>query len=153
VYGGIKVRQPLGAHEIAFEGTIGSLQSGLDDPEGASGVPEIDYTSLRAALDAGLHFGRLSLSGALGYRFPIGGFGEMSEAEWFPRMEAYGFEANVGLQYRISPEVSFDVSGSMRRYVMNMNSQPSDAEGGEAEVAGGAVDLYLGGYFGLAITL
>jgi hypothetical protein len=34
-----------------------------------------------------------------------------------------------------------------------MNSQPADAMGGEAEVAGGAVDLYLGGYFGLSIRL
>lgn len=153
IYGGIKARQPLGAHEIALEGTIGSLQSGLDDPEGLSGVPEIDYTSLRGAVDVGLHFGRLSMSGALGYRLPIGGFGEASGAEWFPRMQAYGLEGSLGLSYRISKEVSFDVSGSMRRYVLSMNSQPEDAEGGEAEVAGGAVDLYLGGYFGLSINL
>ena len=153
LYGGIKARQPLGAHEIALEGTIGSLQSGLDDPEGVSGVPEIDYTSLRGAVDVGLHFGRLSMSGALGYRFPIGGFGEASEAEWFPRMQAYGLEGSLGLQYRISDEVSFDVSGSMRRYVLQMNSEPEDAEVGVAEVAGGAVDLYLSGYFGLSISL
>jgi hypothetical protein len=153
IYGGVKARQPLGPHEIALEGTIGSMQSGLDDPEGVSGVPEIDYTSLRAAVDVGLHFGRLSMSGGLGYRLPIGGFGEASGAEWFPRMQAYGLEGSLGLSYRISKEVSFDVSGSMRRYVLSMNSEPEDAEGGEAEVAGGAVDLYLGGYFGLSISL
>ena len=153
IYGGLQGRQPLGAHEIALEATIGSLQSGLDDPEGLSGVPEYDYTSLRAAVDVGLHFGRLSMSGALGYRLPIGGFGEASEAEWFPRMEGYGLEGSLGLSYRISDEISFDVSGTMRRFVLSMNSQPEDAEGGEAEVAGGAVDLYLGGYFGLSINL
>jgi len=153
IYGGIKGRQPLGAHEIALEATIGSLQSGLDDPEGLSGVPEYDYTSLRAAVDVGLHFGRLSMSGALGYRLQLGGFGEASEAEWFPRMEGYGLEGSLGLSYRISKEISFDVSGTMRRFVLSMNSQPEDAEGGQAEVAGGAVDLYLGGYFGLSINL
>lgn len=153
IYGGLQGRQPLGAHEIALEATVGSLQSGLDDPEGLSGVPEYDYTSLRAAVDVGLHFGRLSMSGALGYRLQLGGFGEASEAEWFPRMEGYGLEGSLGLSYRISKEISFDVSGTMRRFVLSMNSQPEDAEGGEAEVAGGAVDLYLGGYFGLSINL
>lgn len=153
LYGGLKLRQPLGKHEIALEGTVGSLQAGLDDPDGISGVPEIDYTSLRAALDVGLQFGALSMRGALGYRLPLGGFGQASEAEWFPRMEAYGMEGSLGMQYRISQEVAFDISGSMRRYVLTMNSQPSDALGGVAEVAGGAVDLYLGGYFGLSFTL
>ena len=153
LYGGIKGRQPLGVHEIALEATIGSMQSGLDDPEGASGVPELDYTSLRGAFDAALHFGRLSVNGTVAFRLPIGGYGEASEAEWFPRMKGYGVEGSLGGQYRISKEVSFDLSGSVRRYVLTMNSQPEDAEVGVAEVAGGAVDLYLAGYFGLSISL
>jgi hypothetical protein len=55
--------------------------------------------------------------------------------------------------YRISKEVAFDVSGTMRRFVLTMNSVPDDAIAGVAEVAGGAVDLYVSGYFGLNITL
>ena len=77
----------------------------------------------------------------------------MSEAPWFPRMEGYGLEGLLGLQYRISREVAFDVSGTMRRFVLTMNSLPADAEEGVSEVAGGAVDLYVSGYFGLNITL
>jgi hypothetical protein len=153
LYGGLKLRQPLGKHEIAFEGTVGSLQAGLDDPEGQSGVPEFSYTSLRAALDVGLQFGGLGLRGALGYRLPIGGYGQASEADWFPRMEGYGMEGTIGASYRISKEVAFDISGSFRRFLLQMNSQPTDALEGVSEVAGGAVDLYLGGYFGLNITL
>jgi hypothetical protein len=34
-----------------------------------------------------------------------------------------------------------------------MNSQPDDAALGVAEVAGGAIDQYVSGYFGLNITL
>jgi hypothetical protein len=153
LYGGVELRQPLGKHEIALEGTIGSMKAGLDDPGGASGVPEYAYTSLRAALGARLSFSRLSLSGSAGYRLPIGGYGQASEAQWFPRMEGYGLEGSLGLGYRISDEVAFEMSGSLRRFLLQMNSQPADAMGGEAEVAGGAVDLYLGGYFGLSIRL
>lgn len=153
VYGGLKLRQPLGAHEVALEGTVGSMQAGLDDPEGISQVPGFSYTTLRAALDVGLHFGSLAMRGALGYRLPIGGYGEASEARWFPRMEGSGIEGSLGLEYRITKEVAFDVSANMRRFLLQMNSRPEDAANGTSEVAGGAVDLYLGGYFGLNVTL
>jgi hypothetical protein len=153
VYGGVKLRQPLGKHDLSLEGTIGSMQAGLDDPEGASRVPQFSYTSLRGALSAGLHFGALGMRGSLGYRLPIGGFGEASEVDWFPRMEGSGIEGSLGLEYRISKEVAFDTSATMRRYLLQMNSRPADALDGTSEVAGGAVDLYLGGYFGLNITL
>jgi hypothetical protein len=153
LYGGIELRQPLGKHELALEGTIGSMKSGLDDPQGLSGVPEYSYTSVRAALDARLHFGSVSLTGSIGYRLPIGGYGEASELEWFPRMSGFGVEASAGLSYRISKEVAFEGSGSLRRFLLQMNPEPEDATVGVSEVAGGAVDLYLGGYFGLVVTL
>lgn len=153
LFGGVRLRQPFGNHEVAVQAAIGTLAAGLDDPDGASGVPEFDYTLLRAAADLGLHFGPVSLRGAVGYRQSIGGYGEVSEAPWFPRMEGYGIDGLLGLQYRISNEVAFDVSGTMRRFVLTMNSQPEDAAQGVAEVAGGAIDLYVSGYFGLNITL
>jgi hypothetical protein len=153
IYGGLKLRQPLGVHEVALEGTVGSMQAGLDDPEGVSGVPGFSYTTLRAAALAGLHFGSLAMRGSLGYRLPIGGYGEVSEARWFPRMEGSGIEGSLGLEYRITQEVAFDVSATMRRFLLQMNSRPEDAANGTSEVAGGAVDLYVGGYFGLNITL
>src|SRR5690606_31709553 len=109
LYGGLKLRQPLGSHEIALQGTVAAMQSGLDDPDGRSGVPEFDYTSLRAALDVGLRFGGLALKGSVGYRLPLGGYGEAADANWFPRMEGYGVEAAAGLTYQISKEVAFDV--------------------------------------------
>jgi hypothetical protein len=33
-----------------------------------------------------------------------------------------------------------------------MNSEPEDAQNGTAEVAAGAVDLYLAGYLGLSLA-
>ena len=153
LYGGLRLRQPLGVHEIALQGTFNSMSAGLDDPDNLAGVPDFSYTMLRAAFDVGLHFGPLTVRADLGYRLPIGGYGEASDADWFPHMEGSGIEGGFGLEYRISKEVAFDVSGSARRYLLQMNSTPEDARVGTAEVAGGAVDLYLGGYFGLNITL
>ena len=153
LYGGLRLRQPLGVHEIALQGTFNSMSAGLDDPDNLAGVPEFAYTMLRAAFDVGLHFGPLTLRGDVGYRLPLGGYGEASDADWFPHMSGSGIEGGFGLEYRISKEVAFDISGSARRYLLQMNSTPEDARVGTAEVAGGAVDLYLGGYFGLNITL
>ncbi len=153
LFGGVRFRQPLGKHELGLEGSVGAMQAGLDDPDATSGVPEYSYTLLRGSADLGLHFGALSMRGSLGYRLPIGGYGEVSEVDFFPRMQGYGIEAVAGLEYRFTNEVSFDVSGSMRRFVLQMNSRPEDARDGVSEVAGGAIDLYLSGYFGLNITL
>ncbi len=152
IAGGIRYRQPLGAHEMSAQTTIGRLSSGLTDPNKESRIPGIDYTIVRPSVELGLNFGDISVRGSLGYRLTIGGFGEVSEVEYFPRMAGYGVDAQGGLRYRFSDEVSFDLSGDMRRFVLNMNSVPDDAIEGRSEVAGGAVDLYLSGYFALALT-
>jgi hypothetical protein len=59
----------------------------------------------------------------------------------------------LSLEYRISDQVAFQLGGSMRRFILTMNSKPSDAIGGVSEVAAGAVDSYFSGYFGLKLTL
>ena len=153
LFAGLLFRQPFGKHELGLQAGFGTLQAGLDDPEGQSRVPELDYTLLRSSVDLGLHFGKTSVHGSVGYRLPLGGYGEAGTADWFPRMDGYGFDGSLGLAYRVTPEVAVDFSGSLRRFILSMNSQPEDAVEGRAEVAGGAVDQYLTGYFGLNITL
>jgi hypothetical protein len=59
----------------------------------------------------------------------------------------------VGAEYPLSRSVSLELTGGLRRYLLEMNSEPEDAMGGVAEVAGGAVDLYLAGYFGMSFRL
>jgi len=153
LYGGARFRQPLGNHEIGLQSTIGTMTSGLDDPEGQSRIPEFDYTLLRIAADFGLKFGDISARGGVGYRLPLGDFGEASDVDWFPRMEGSGIEAFAGLHYRFSDDIGFDGSAMLRRYVLEMNSRPEDARTGTSEVAAGAVDLYVSWYFGLTLTL
>lgn len=153
LFGGVRLRQPIGKHEIGVSGTIGAMSAGLDDPAGAAGIPEFSYTVLNPQLDLGLDFGAIGVRTALGYRKTIGSFGEASEADWFPRMTGYGIDGELELEYRYSEAVAFELSGAMRRYVLEMNSRPQDAIDGESEVAGGAVDRYLSGYLGMKLTL
>ena len=136
-----------------MSGLIGAMTAGLDDPEVRSGVPEFSYTVLNPAIDLGLNFGDVSVRTALGYRKTLGDFGQESETRWFPRMTGYGLDGKVELEYRYSEELAFEVSGTLRRYVLEMNSVPQDAIDGTSEVAGGAIDSYVGGYFGLNLTL
>ena len=68
-------------------------------------------------------------------------------------MGGYGFEASAGAEYPLSKRLSLEAKGSMRRYLLEMNSKPQDAIDGVSEVAAGAVDLYLSAYFGVSFTL
>jgi hypothetical protein len=150
---GMHFRQALGPHEIGLEATLARLSTGLDDPGHIAGVPEFSYTLLTPTLDAKLHFGAISLRGALGYRRALGGYGEASTADWFPHMTGYGIDGQLGFEYRFSEQVAFEAKGLLRRFILQMNSKPADAISGVAEVAQGAVDSYLGGYFGLSLRL
>jgi hypothetical protein len=152
LFGGVRARHPLGPHWVGFDLTFGQMRSGLDDGNGDADIPDISYTLLRSSLDFKLAFGSLNATGSVGFRLPLG-FGEATEAEWFPRMGGYGVEAGLGLEYPLSRRVSLEALGTLRRYLLEMNSRPQDAMEGEAEVAGGAVDLYLSAYFGVSFTL
>lgn len=153
LYGGLRLRQPIGRHEIGVQGSVGTLSAGLDDSDGASGVPEFSYTVLTPSVDVGLDFGALGVRTAIGYKKTLGDFGEVSSVDFFPRMEGDGIDGKLQLEYRYSEKVAFQLAGTVRRFVLQMNSIPQDAIDGRSEVAGGAIDLYLGGYFGLNLKL
>jgi hypothetical protein len=151
-FGGVRARHPLGRHEVGFDLTFGRMSSGLDDSNDAARIPDMQYTLLRSALDFKLDLGTINATGSAGFRLPLG-FGEASETRWFPRMGGYGFEASAGAEYPISKRVSLEAMTSLRRYLLEMSSEPQDALDGTSEVAGGAVDLYLSAYFGVSFTL
>jgi len=152
LFGGLRGRYPLGGNAIGFDLTFGSMRAGLEDPAHRSNMPEVSYTLLRSSLDGDFALGPLHVNASVGFRLPLG-YGEIKETEWFPRVGGYGVEATAGLEYMLSRGVSLELSGSMRRYLLEMNSQPQDAINGVSEVAGGAVDLYTSGYFGMIFRL
>lgn len=151
-FGGVRARHPVGEHVIGFDLTFGRMRAGLEDTTGAANIPDMEYTLLRSSLDFSLDFGWMRAVGSAGFRLPLG-YGEVSSDEWFPRIGGYGLEASVGVAYPLSKGVSLDLTGGLRRYLLEMNSEPEDAINGVAEVAGGAVDLYMAGYFGMTFRL
>ncbi len=152
VFAGARARYPLGKHELGFDLTFGRMLSGLEDNEGETRIPDMNYTLLRSVLDVTLDLGRVRATGSAGFRLPLG-YGQISEERWFPRVGGYGFEASAGAEYPLSKSVSLELTGAIRRYLLEMNSEPQDAMLGTSEVAGGAVDLYLSGYFGMSFKL
>jgi hypothetical protein len=152
LFGGLRARYPLGTNAVGFELTVGNLRAGLDDPSHRSNMPEVSYTQLRSALDFDLALGPVHAIVAAGFRLPLG-YGEIKEKDWFPRVGGYGVEATGTLEYALGKSVSLDLTGSLRRYLLEMNSTPQDAMGGRSEVAGGAVDLYTALYLGMTFRL
>jgi hypothetical protein len=149
--GGLRARYPVDSNELGLTLAYGSLLAGLDGG-GAADVPDYRYSFVRVAADGTLRFGKIWTSASLGLRVPTG-FGELATDEWFPRVSGYGIEGSLGAEYRISDMIGIEATGSLRRFVLNMNSQPDDATGGVSEVAGGAIDLYLSGYIGVNFAL
>jgi hypothetical protein len=152
LFGGLRGRYPVGAHRVGLDLTFGQMRSGLEDPEGRADIPEISYTVLRTSLDVDFNLGAVHALASAGFRLPLG-YGQASTADWFPRIGGYGIEASGGLEYPLSKNVSLAVTGELRRYLLEMNSEPEDARVGRAEVAGGAVDLYSAVYFGMTFRL
>jgi hypothetical protein len=152
LFGGLRGRYPVGQHRVGLDLTFGQMRSGLDDPEKRADIPEITYTVLRTSLDVDLDLGVVRALASAGFRLPLG-YGQASTADWFPRIGGYGIEVSGGLEYPFSKHVSLAVTGELRRYLLEMNSEPEDARVGVAEVAGGAVDLYSALYFGMAFRL
>lgn len=149
---GVRARFPLAGNELGGDLGIGSMQAGLDDASDVASIPDLQYTFLRALFDYALNVGPLDVRPAIGLRLPFG-FGEVSETRWFPRVGGYGLEAGVDVGYPLSQRVSLEAAGSVRRYVLNMNSEPEDAITGASQVAAGAVDLFASVYLGLRVSL
>jgi hypothetical protein len=152
LYGGLRLRRPVRRHALGFDVTVGRLHSGLDDGRNVAGVPDVSYTEVRSSLDFRMIFERLQATAAAGLRVPLA-YGEVGSADWFPRLEGYALEAALRASYRLSARVALEAGTSLRRYVLEMNSEPEDASDGRAEVAGGAIDAYWGGYLGVSFAL
>jgi hypothetical protein len=152
LFGGLRARYPLGGNMLGFDLTFGRMRAGLEDPSHRTNMPEISYTLLRSSLDGNFALGPVHVLGSVGFRLPLG-YGEIKRDEWFPRVGGYGVEASGGFEYPLSKGVSLELTGSLRRYLLEMNSEPQDAMKGVSEVAGGAVDLYMSGYFGMSFRM
>lgn len=89
---------------------------------------------------------------AAAFRVPLS-YGELADDDWFPRVGGYGIEAQASAAYPLSSRLAVEASASLRRFVLEMNSEPEDGDAGISDVAGGAVDSFLALYAGVRLSL
>jgi hypothetical protein len=152
LFGGLRVRAPVRGHALGFNLALGRLASGLDDGPTSAGTPDVRYQDIRAAFDLAVWVGPVRTLWGAGFRLPLR-YGELAEAEWFPRVGGYGMEASVAASYPVADGVTLELATSLRRFVLEMNSAPEDGSTGVAEIAGGAVDAFIGLYTGVRVAL
>jgi hypothetical protein len=156
---GVRYRQPLRPVELGGSLSYGSHEFSLDGdaepgliaangmPVARDRVPDISYQYLRPAIDVRLTAGRIFVGAGLGYRLVVG-TGEVGSADWFPHSSAAGIDASLTGGYEVVPGLAVTASGDFRRYAFDMNAEESDLTE-PRDVAGGAVDQYLGGRIGV----
>jgi hypothetical protein len=89
--------------------------------------------------------GRWTLLARGGWRHLLG-TGEMTD--WFPRATGNGLDASAGAGYAITKWLGAYARADLRHYFFAMNPEP-----GDERVAGGAVDSFIGGAVGIAVSI
>ncbi|KAB2899572.1 MAG: hypothetical protein F9K40_10150 [Kofleriaceae bacterium] len=74
------------------------------------------------------------------------GVGELED--WFPRQTGNGLDASVGAAIGLTRWLGAYARAEVRHYFFAMNPEP-----GDENIAGGAVDTFLGGSIGLAVSI
>jgi hypothetical protein len=91
--------------------------------------------------------GRFALTAYAGYLFVLSA-GEITSPEYFPRANANGVEAGLGLGVQLLGTVEARLNVDARRYIFGLNPEP-----GDPLVAGGAADDYLSLTLGIGARL
>lgn len=152
---GVRLRIPLGDHEIHLVVGYGNLAYGLDAAGGASpDVPDVSYGFLRLGAGGRLVVADpLSLSLAFAYLLPLA-YGEIAEAQWFPHAGGGGLEGELLIGIALTDWLDVNAGGSFTRFFLSHDPDPTDASvTALGRVAGGAVDQYVGARVGLALRL
>jgi hypothetical protein len=152
LFAGLRVRRLVQRQVLGFELSVGRLAAGLDDGATSAGTPDVRYGNVRASLDLGTRLGPVRATFAAAFRVPLS-YGQLADDEWFPRVGGYGVEAQASAAYPLSSVLAVEASASLRRFVLEMNSEPEDGGSGISEVAGGAVDSFLALYAGIRVSL
>ncbi|MDP3275005.1 MAG: hypothetical protein Q8Q09_07395 [Deltaproteobacteria bacterium] len=139
---GLRVRIPVGAHEIALHGTYGQQHFAIENNGGGSptstdpGVPAVQYQTVRVGASARLSAGdRVAiLLGASG--MPLLSAGNIGQ--YFTRSTGAAVEAQLGVAIKLVSGLELRVLADGRRYFYAMNPMV-----GDRWVAGGALDHHI----------
>jgi hypothetical protein len=141
---GLQFRLPFNGWQLGAVGAYGQQNFAIGNAPAVRSTlpPDVAYNFIRAGA-----FGRFSLTSALELSLNaeyllVQSSGMIGSADYFPRASAAGVGAGLGIDWYFSRAFGVGLSGGIRRYFFNMNSQP-----GDANVAGGAIDQYPVGMF------
>lgn len=146
-YAGLRGRVPFDVHEAGVQVTYGKHSFRVDDDPTNPLVPNTGYEYLRVGIDGRVRVSRVSISAELGHRFVLDA-GEVASRTWFPHATASGFDAGVRAGFELVSGLEVMAGFDFRRYAFDMNPKP-----GDANVAGGALDQYYGGWGGVSYRL
>ncbi len=135
----------IGGADVALSAAYGEQRFSIDDEARTQElVPDVTYRWARGGLDAAVPMGKWTLLVRGGWRHLLG-VGELED--WFPRQTGNGLDASVGAAIGLTRWLGAYARAEVRHYFFAMNPEP-----GDANVAGGAVDSFLGGALGLAVS-
>jgi hypothetical protein len=145
-FAGLKLRLPLGAHELAASFTYGQHSFTIDGDEQRP-FPDVKYSYLRPALDATFRVDRVSFGGHVGHRFLLSS-GALESDTWFPRLTGAGIDLGLFVGQVLWKTLEARAGADLRRYYFTMHPEVSDRY-----VVGGAVDQFLSLWAGLHYTI
>jgi hypothetical protein len=141
---GLRVRHPLGRHELRFALDGGLQDFTVDDAADMTprpAIPNVAYRFARLGAEVRLALTESLQAGAgAGYRYILSS-GEIEEDDFFPRLSVHGVDASAWLGYRLGANLEARIGLAVERYFYAMNPEP-----GDPLVAGGAVDQYVSGH-------
>ena len=141
-FAGLRMRLPLGAHELAASFTYGQHSFTIDGDEQRP-FPDVKYSYLRPALDATFRLGNVSFGGHVGHRFLLSS-GALESDTWFPRLTGAGIDLGLFVGRVLWKTLEARAGADLRRYYFTMHP-----EVGDRYVVGGAVDQFLSLWVGL----
>jgi hypothetical protein len=103
-------------------------------------IPDVRFRFVRAGLGArALVVPRVTAALQGGYRYVLSS-GEIASDAYFPRLDVAAMDARAALSVAVYGTWQVELAATLERYFFRMNPEP-----GDAMVAGGAADQYLGG--------
>lgn len=154
---GLRGRLPVGPHELGVFGLYGAHAFVLVGDEGPPPerpnplVPDVSYQFLRVGFDARLRFGKFTLGSHFSPRFLTSMANIDQDYWWYPGATGSGIDFGGFLAFELFRFMDVAAGADYVRYGFDFNGIPSDAmlpNSNARSIAGGATDVYLGGWLG-----